>query len=677
MKKPLLPLILAMMAALVFSGCELPSKDEVSDLNVNYTPAEIPDSGGKAVFTVAGDLWVVMTYPNETGWYSADKSKGSGPHTVTVTIEKNEETTERSATLTVTGTGGREFPVKITQRGTLETPDAPEDIPALPDEESGIRKILLTEKGAWGAEVVYDDNDPDQNWLEITSSDTGNGAGEITVKAEAFNNSGEPRTARIKVTYDEGDILIPVTQAGISIPDKHFRNKLTEAGYIEVNGDQAVRITEAGLAATDIDASAEVEYVNGNILQPVYHRAYNIDGIEYFPSLKRLWIPGNYNIEGIDLSRNPELEYLDCSRTEITELDLSKNIKLIELVCSNTKLANLDLQYVTSLEKLTCNKTNITELDLSHNPALIKLWCSNNGIGTLDLSHNPALEDLYCGNIPVSELNLAGNPNLLSVDVSSTNISQLNLSNNSKLITLSIYDTPISDISIDNLSDLESLVFPCTDISNVNISGNVKLRILLCYDTKVTSLDLSSQPNIEQVNCENTPVSSLNLPNNPKLYRLVCNNTLISELDVSKCPKISSLSCYDCVNLEKLNLSGGKFSALKLYNTGENDTRGCIVHETENFIDISPKGTGTYAYKTIIMDNIAVWRNGYPGLSMISCDGLRTLETLSIQGTGYAILFIKDNPAINVVYVNGHDSEIRFEANNKPGLIFDDTLQTW
>ena len=60
----------------------------------------------------------------------------------------------------------------------------------------------------------------------------------------------------------------------------------------------------------------------------------------------------------------PELENLDCSENQLTQLDVSKNPKLKRLVCYENKLTSLDVSGNTSLTELHCYTNQLTSLNL-------------------------------------------------------------------------------------------------------------------------------------------------------------------------------------------------------------------------------------------------------------------------------------------------------------------------
>lgn len=109
-------------------------------------------------------------------------------------------------------------------------------------------------------------------------------------------------------------------------------------------------------------------------------------------------------LEGV-LEKMPNLEILDCSKTDIDIVDVTKNTKLSEMNCS---------------------WNNITTLDLSYNLNLATLNCQNNQISILDLNHNKQLEELYCGYNALTDLDVSKNVNLVFISFeNNSNLSEI------------------------------------------------------------------------------------------------------------------------------------------------------------------------------------------------------------------------------------------------------------
>ena len=101
--------------------------------------------------------------------------------------------------------------------------------------------------------------------------------------------------------------------------------------------------------------------------------------------LAELNCDNNKNLGSLDVSNCPELLYLFCANTGLTQLDVRKNVKLETLRCNYNDLKTLDVTKNTALKRLFCTKIGITSLDLTQNPALEKLNVSDNQLTSLSL----------------------------------------------------------------------------------------------------------------------------------------------------------------------------------------------------------------------------------------------------------------------------------------------------
>ena len=157
--------------------------------------------------------------------------------------------------------------------------------------------------------------------------------------------------------------LVPRSDAGagsgISIPDIYFKRYLVDR--FDTDGDGEISEEEA-LAVKEIDVSS-VRYIC------------SLSGLEHFKNLEKL----------------------DCSGNNLTELDLTACEALKNLNCSNNALSALNVKSNTALKKLNVK--------------------GNREISLVDLRHNPALEDLNVSGLNISELDLTGITRLTSLDV--------------------------------------------------------------------------------------------------------------------------------------------------------------------------------------------------------------------------------------------------------------------
>ena len=110
------------------------------------------------------------------------------------------------------------------------------------------------------------------------------------------------------------------------------------------------------------------------------------------------------SLKGIEYFVNVQL--IDCSGYNLTQLDVSKNTALEDLLCSENNLTQLDVSKNTALEYLDCSENNLTQLDVSKNTALEHLYCSENNLTQLDVSKNIYLRILSCDrNVQVTGYN--------------------------------------------------------------------------------------------------------------------------------------------------------------------------------------------------------------------------------------------------------------------------------
>jgi len=147
--------------------------------------------------------------------------------------------------------------------------------------------------------------------------------------------------------------------------------------------------------------TSDVEEVD--VLDVSYEGILDLTGLQDFIALEILNISGNGFSNGINLSNNTQLKYLDVHLSDVHSIDLSNNVLLEYL-------------YITDNE--------LEELDISNNALLIELYCGNpsellyNRITLLDLSNNLNLEALHANNIPeLTTIKLKNNNNQILTNV--------------------------------------------------------------------------------------------------------------------------------------------------------------------------------------------------------------------------------------------------------------------
>ena len=210
----------------------------------------------------------------------------------------------------------------------------------------------------------------------------------------------------------------------INIPDDGFKEALInyENPVIDTNNDGEIQVSEA-------EAIFELWVINKGIR--------NLQGVEAFKNLDKLYASSNGDLEAMDLSQNKELEVLDVSFTELNSMNLTENFKLRELDCfscsfletitypenggvlediniSNTLLTSINASILSKLKYVACRNIKATELDFSNNPLFIQLFADN----------NPLLQNVNIkngNNQAIIDLHVFDSPNLSTICVDDIN----------------------------------------------------------------------------------------------------------------------------------------------------------------------------------------------------------------------------------------------------------------
>ena len=90
--------------------------------------------------------------------------------------------------------------------------------------------------------------------------------------------------------------------------------------------------------------------------------------------------------------------------TDLTGIESFTNLR--KFYCSQNAIINMPFTSLINLKILDVGQCNLNALDVSNIPSLEFLWCPYNQISTLDLSNNPNLNKLICFNNNMTSLNL-------------------------------------------------------------------------------------------------------------------------------------------------------------------------------------------------------------------------------------------------------------------------------
>ena len=338
------------------------------------------DIVGKTL-TVSVESNIEWTAESGADWVIVSPASGlAGKSTLTVTVQPNYETETKSTEITI---GNVQYDIlnKITVTQEKFTPEIETDKEEIRCNDTEKTLTVTVESNIeWTAGSGAD-------WVIVSPASGQAGKVMLTVTVQP-NYETETRSTEITIGNMRYNISrkIKIEQESynefIYIPDDVFRTYLLE--NFDSDGDRRISRNEC-------KTIEEIDCNRKNIS--------SLQGIEYFTALKSLNCRGT-EITELDLSNNPDLQYLWCFDTELTALDLSKNTNLQTLNCSGTKLTALDLSRNPDIWMMNCSETEITELDLSKNPGLNHLNCYDTKLTVLDLSQNTELISLNCYSNP-------------------------------------------------------------------------------------------------------------------------------------------------------------------------------------------------------------------------------------------------------------------------------------
>ena len=213
--------------------------------------------------------------------------------------------------------------------------------------------------------------------------------------------------------WDAGDLVIQEM-----IPDQSFRSWLLDGSNLDGAGADGVLTEQERQGVTELDLSGQ--------------GLNSLEGLEAFPNLETLDCSGN-NLTELDVSKNPRLVRLYCGNNRLEELDLSANPELGYLSCSFNRLDRLDLTGHSKLVALNCEMNQMEELDLSGCGELLSLYCRNNNLTRLDLTDNGKLEFIETFDNSLTTIDVRHLTNLRFLHIDHNRLTQLDMSQNQKL----------------------------------------------------------------------------------------------------------------------------------------------------------------------------------------------------------------------------------------------------
>ena len=189
----------------------------------------------------------------------------------------------------------------------------------------------------------------------------------------------------------------------------------------------------------------------------------------------------------VDTFNFPDKNFRDVVKTFDTDDNniLSDNeiAAVKEIDCKGRAITNLKgIEYFTALEYLYCSKNELTALDLRQNTELKELNCSTNLLTALDLSQNPNLTRVICSENALTALNLSSNSKLTN----------LNASGNIREITLTGNTFDLSSLTGFDVSKARNWQDGTVSGNTLTVDGNAAV-VIYSYDISYTGTELDDE----------------------------------------------------------------------------------------------------------------------------------------------------------------------------------------
>lgn len=366
------------------------------------------------------------------------------------------------------------------------------------------------------------------------------------------------------------------------------------------------------------------------------------------------------NIETIDLSHNPDIEYLYLGMTYMYYPDITSCTKLKSIEIHHLRGGVVpDLSNKPLLENLSMDwpqekqYERSYDIDVSGCPLLNRLHVGNAARSISDLSNNPLLKEVYIWNYKSPLVGLGSLGDIESLTICESDITEIDTQSMSNLVYLQINRNSISSLNLSGNTLLEDLSCDWNSITSLDLSNNLKLKRLNCIENNISSLILPDS--MESIMCWNNPLGSIDVSSMPELIDLACANTGLTSLDVTHNPKLLRLAFNDN-NIPTINLSANPLlEELAVWNCGLT-----ALDLTKN-----PKLTWVRCWGNRI-ETLDVSKNPFLGTRHAQSkydNGLWCVQQADAQGHNYLkTLYIAEGQQIPYITVNRSSEAIPAET---------------
>ena len=466
-------------------------------------------------------------------------------------------------------------------RGTIITTDISYTVPA----EGGTLDITLN------TNINYTIDIPESiDW--ISRIDTKSAWRNETVSFAVTANDGMPRFTSIEFKDELGNthstvVVRQESNLRVEIPDTAFKQYLTDNfdldGDGEISYDEAWEVTQISLYSDNISSLHGIEnFINLTYLKAVpRNEGWKGTGVGDGGVVDSgYWRDSGYQLNGsrvsgqitsLDVSKNLNLTYLDCSGNMIESLDLSNNSLLEEIDAS----FNLDLNTITfpetnKIKYLRLTSTSLKSIDVSNMPNLCELKINIGiGISDIDVSNNRNLQYLDVQGNKLNHIDISNNLNLSVLICAINNLTSLDVSNNPKLHQLNFAFNNIPGIDLSHNPELDWLWFQNNTINSIDLSKQHDLTNIHFGNFRkasdgsipvntITDIDLSYNLNLEHLFATLLDIKQIDVTKNTALKRLFIEYSLLTSLDVSNNHALEELYCFGSPDLQTIYVSPGQ-----------------------------------------------------------------------------------------------------------------------
>lgn len=216
--------------------------------------------------------------------------------------------------------------------------------------------------------------------------------------------------------------------------------------------------------------------------------------IEITDPVLREWLRIHYDKNGdgnIGTMEANAIESIDMVSTEVESLEgiqYMPNLKVLR-VSGNE-----------SYDQDHCGK--IKEVDLSGNPNLEWIGLNVQQLQSIDLSKTPKLKHLSIWGNEIKHLDLSVTPLLEGADIASNKMTDVNLTGLDKVGSMYMYGNAFESVDLSFLRNADFLALDwCDQLKEVIFPENAKLKTFSCKNSAIEKLDVSTLPNLEELLC--------------------------------------------------------------------------------------------------------------------------------------------------------------------------------